>query len=294
MDELLRFVTREGVWEPDLGEQISLTDNFGNVVTHTQRLPGISGGFDEYGDGPAPSEVGNVQAFQWVEERYPDLVAAKLDEWRGISSWGAGRLYKRVMGNDNDVRWTEARVSSLPLSQNAGEKPHVRQRIQMSFQAHSPFWYKQGTAGPEWGDGVATWGDGVTYWGGSEEFVELTGTVNEIYRVQNGYAPSPVRIDLRVPAGESAENVVVQRLVFGEVMDEIAFTETLVAADRLIVDSVSSAVTLNGADAFDERFAFYDPRWFVAMPGTNTIRVGMTNVTDVIEIRLLYYEAFKK
>lgn len=294
MDELLRFVASEGIWEPPADRQISLTDNFGNLVTRVQRMPGVDGGFDEYGDGPAPGEVGHVQAFVLIDERYPELIKQILDEWRGISTWGTGRLYKRVMGSDDDVRWCEARVSSLPFTQSARERSHRRQRIQMSFQVASPFWLKQGTAGPQWGDGIATWGDGITYWGGSEEFVELSGTVNEIYRMSSGTAPTPVRIDVKVPQGESAQNVVVQRLALGDVMDEVSWLDTLDAEDRLIIDSMSQAVLLNGDNAFGNAFSFEDPRWFMLMPGENTIRVTMANAGDKIEIRFLYYDVFKK
>jgi hypothetical protein len=297
VDIALQFVTREGIYVFPQKRQISMRDNFGNVVTRTTRLPGTPGAYDEYGDGPAPGEVGNVQVFLWVEGDTPREINAELEMLRSMTDWGAGRLLKRVMddpGIPSSERWCEARLSNVDFSQSARDLPHQRQRVQVNFQVANPYWVSQGTEGNLWNDGIAEWDDGVTYWGGALAFTELDGLENSFSVELGGNAPAQVRIDLRVPSGESAQNVRVRRVLFGAPVDEISYNAVLTAGQRLIVDTRSLAVMLNGEDAFGAAFGYLDPRWFWLMPGTNNIQVLMNNVSDKIEIRMLYYEMWKK
>jgi hypothetical protein len=286
MDELVQFVTNQGLYEFD--RQESLTDNFRSVDPLITRMPGVDGGFDEYGNMPAPKSVGVIRSTHWIIEDTPEAVQQQKHQLAAMTSWGVGRLYKRTTGGE--LRWCEARLSEAPYAHEVGQLPHARMHVSFQFQSASPFWLSQGTQGNSWNDGVAEWDDGVTYWGGALPFTNLTGESNDVNINVGGNAPTAVRLDLRAPAGKSAQNVRVRRVVFGAAVDEMAYNAVLTAGQRLIVDTRFMSVTLNGSDAYGAAFSYLDPRWLWLLPGDNTIQVLMQNASDEIDIRLLYYE----
>ncbi|MEL6526500.1 MAG: hypothetical protein AAFQ07_12410, partial [Chloroflexota bacterium] len=138
----------------------------------------------------------------------------------------------------------------------------------------------------------STFGSGVTY-GGSPITQSLLG-------VDNSFSVSPAGNDItyprmvcEVPAGKSASDIRIQRLVNTVVIDEVRYNDTLSAGDLLEINARGLSVFLNGADAYNEYYSFNTSAWFSLLGSTtNTIRVLMANPTDEITLNLRYFEAY--
>jgi len=289
MDTLLRFGSGDELYTFTPDNQISIRDNFANVVPRTTRLPGADGGFDEFGRERAPGEIGNVQMIFWLYASSLPAMTAVLDELRAMTSWGTKRLYKQPMGGGGD-RWCEARLNSIDAPQNASDLPGKRQRVQLNFQVASPFWLNQGTEAFSWGDGTP-WGDGI--WGGSAAANAVSGTDTSFTVTTSGNAISHPRITIECGGGQTASNIRIRRIVQGETVDEVAYAGTLTAGDELEINCRDLSVTLNGANAYDSDFTFQTASWFRLLPGANTIQVLMDNSGDAADVYFRYYEVFK-
>ena len=279
---------------------VAISDNFGNVVTRTQRLPGLSGGFDNYGDGMAPTQIGNVTIsfplyYQWAQREYSEsdyLDAMKIarDAIREMVTFGVQLLIKPV-GNGGS-RWCWARVNNIPLSENEDRHTRLRQNFTLNFQASDPRWFEIGTENDLlWGDG-RTWNDGSD-WGGTVPSPQAVSSVKTEWSVvRDGNAETEPRIIVDVGVG-GAENFTLQRLVSGSPVDEVMYLTSLVNGDQLIINCRTHTITLNGADAYDVNFDFTTPDWFLLMPGTNDLRVQMDGGGNAADVTLRYYEAYR-
>ena len=290
MDTLVRFGAGNQVYTFEQNQQISLRDNFRDVVPRTTRLPGLSGGFDEFGSGAAPGEIGNVQVMFWIFADSEAEMKAKKDEFGAMADWGVYRLYKQPMDGSPE-RYCEARLNSAEISETSADQPHKRNRVQLNFQVANPAWYSLGTESPSWGDGTA-WGSGAL-WGGSAAPNAVVGLQNDFYLNVNGNARTYPRIEVRCGAAQTASGVTIQRLVQGVVVDEVKYDDTLNNNDRLIINCRALEITLNGSDNYSNDFTFQNAGWFRLEAGENTIRVLMDNAGDEADVYFRYYEAYK-
>jgi hypothetical protein len=265
-------------------------DNFGDVVPRTLRLPMVNGGFDELGNEPAPAEIGSVRvSFGLVAETLAEMTTL-LDEVRGMARWGKGRLFMHPADPAAEERWCWARVNSLPVSHNYERHTDLHQRIQMTFQVSDPHWYTQGTYPWSWGDGTK-WGEKP--WGGAAIPVACSGTLTEFTVSRVGNVPVPVRVSIVTSASQTAEDVTIQRVVNGVVVDQMKYTGVLANSSTLELDAWSYRVLLNGANAFTAAFLMpLQASWFTLLPGANTVRVVLKNPTDACSVILRYYEAY--
>ncbi|MEL7433253.1 MAG: hypothetical protein AAFN11_04840, partial [Chloroflexota bacterium] len=173
MDTILRFGAGIQLYTFTPDDQLSYRDNFRDVVPRTSRLPGLSGGFDEYGVSPAPTEIGNVSMQFWVLADTPaDMYQAKLDIGR-MRTFGKRRLYKQPVDGNADEVYCEARINSITWNETTQDRPDKYLRFTVDWQVDNPFWFAQGTEAPQYGDG-STFGSGVTY-GGSPITQSLLG-----------------------------------------------------------------------------------------------------------------------
>jgi hypothetical protein len=290
MDVATRFVGggQEYAFTPD--HQISLVDNFRNARLRMSQLPGVSGGYDEYGDDAAPGEVGSVQLSFWVHADTPVQMRARLDALGQMADWGLLRLYKTTM--DGGERFCEARLQNLTYSQKAAELPRKRMQVQVTFSVPNPVWLTLSTEEATWGGGQ-TWGGGAI-WGGSANPATLVdGVSSEITVSVGGNAAVQPRILITAQSGESCEDVALERVVDGQVADRVAYEGVLTDSDELEIDCRGLTVTLNGADAYGDAFAALRGRWMRLMAGPNVIRVVMANASDAASVRVLYNEAYR-
>lgn len=291
MDTLVRFGTGDELYTFDTTQQISLRDNFRNTMPRTKQLPGLAGGYDEYGDDPAPAEVGNVQVVFWVQGDGPAAMETLKGQFSAMKAWGRKKLWKQPAGGGS-LRFCEARINSIDFTEAARDVPHKRLRVQVNFQA-DPMWHGLGTyaGGFFWGDGT-TWGSGAT-WGGTPVTQNVTGTENSFSVTPGGNDLTYPRFRIIIPAGESAENIRLQRVLNGRVVDQIRYSGTLSAGDVLDVDCRAYRVKLNGVSGYSSAFSVTSAAWFRLRGGvSNTIRVLMANAGDEADIQIKYFDVY--
>lgn len=297
MDTLIRFGAGAQLYTFNQSNLISLRDNFRDLVQQASRLPGLSGGVNEYGIGPSPRAIGNVQAVLWLladESLPPDeqgkQIQALKSDLATMSSYGVKRLYKQSSDATEDERYCEASISSISYTETSAEQPHARLRVQVNWQVTNPRWYSQGTEAPAWGDGT-NWGGGLA-WGGTAPTYNISGTSTNITITPQGNAETFPRLILQCGAAQTAQNIRIQRIVNGTVVDQVRYAGTLGNNDRLVINTRANSVTKNGISHYTSDFTYNNAGWFRLLPGANTIKVLMDNAGDACDLEFRYYEAY--
>ena len=297
MDTLVRFGAGAQLYTFNQSNLISLRDNFRDLVQQATRLPGLSGGVNEYGTGPSPRAIGNVQAVMWLladESLPPDEQAKQIQALKSdvatMSSYGVKRLYKQPADATEDERYCEASISSISYTETSAEQPHARLRVQVNWQVTNPRWYSQGTEAPAWGDGT-NWGGGLA-WGGTAPTYNISGTSTDITITPQGNAETFPRLILQCGAAQTATNIRIQRILNGGVVDQVRYAGTLGNNDRLVIHTRANSVTKNGISHYTSDFTYNNAGWFRLQPGANTIKVLMDNAGDACDLEFRYYEAY--
>lgn len=291
MDTLTRFGSGAQLYTFTPDNQISLRDNFRNVVPRTTRLPGLSGGFDEYGRLAAPGEIGNVQVVFWLHADSEAEMTTLKNTIGGLASWGVKRLYRQPTDEDQNEQYCEARINSVEYSSNVRDMPNLRLRVTMNFQVANPNWFSRGTETVSWGDG-SLWGGGES-WGGVATANACAGLQNDFSLTVGGNATTYPRIKIACGAAQTASDVIIRRLENSVVVDEVRYNATLIANDSLIINCRALDIKKNGTDAYSSAFSFQQAGWFRLAAGSNTMRVLMDNSGDACSIYFYYYEAYK-
>jgi hypothetical protein len=268
-------------------EQGSFRTNFANLVTKVERLPGQDGGYDFYGSGPAPAEIGNVGFTFYLTAETRGEMQAKRDAVLKMAAWGKQRL-TMLPGDLSPARWCNARINNITLSQNFGQNTDLIQPVTVDFQVSDPFWYTQGTESNSWG--ASMW-DGTNWGGGTGVEINHSGTSSVHVLAVGGTAHTFPRIELSVPITQSISYPVIQRIVNGKVYDEVAYNDVLNAFSNLSINCRSLEVQLNRAPAYNTRFKFISPQFFRLEPGNNTVRVNATS--GVCNIKFFWYERWR-
>ena len=289
MDTLLRFGTGSTIYEFTPDNQVSLSDNFGNAVPQTTRLPGVSGGLDEYGRGIAPTEIGNVSVTFWLFFSSTADKTAKLDALKTMQSWGVQRLFKQSSDNNADERYCDARINNIRTPENAKDLPHERIRVSINFQVSNPFWFDLGTDEPKWG--AVNWGSFV--WGGTTTSYPCSGTQTDFTLDVVGNVETQPRFTVTCGTGQSASDIRIQLLDGVTVLEEIRYDSSLTAGDTLDVNCAAYSVLLNGSDGYINEFTFDTVAWFRLYPGANAIRVLMDNAGDACTVTPRYQNSYR-
>lgn len=262
-------------------------DNFGDGVPRTVRLPGLDGGYDQYGVERAPVEVGTVTVGVTLTAATRAQMDALRAQIRAMTGWGVKRLFRQI-DYQSDEQWCYARVNSVEMPQQPAQHTDLRQKVTISFQVADPAWYGQGTESWSWGDGTK-WSEKP--WGGAGSPFYASGTSTTLIEDVGGNMPTVPRILITPRLGESCTNPKVQRLIDGIVFDEVSYTGTVNALQTLRIDCRRLAVTLAGNDAY-ANFDYRRGGWFELPPEQNTLRVLFANPTDAADVRIRYFERF--
>jgi len=257
-------------------------DNFANVVPRTRRIVGSDGGFDEFGTDPAPAEIGNLQTQIVLRAKVEADMTAKVDNLRKLSRVSKGFLFMEL--EDGTIRWAKARVNNIstPVSEDGHSGYIIRARV--AFQLSDPHWYENNTEEPLWGQ--FTWGNFV--YGGDVTPNAVSGATTDFTVTVGGTVQVLPRILIACGGGETAENVTIQRRVDGATVDEITFTDVLIATDEVEIDCGAKSVKKNDVDAFDDFSFDGHPDWIRLQPGDNDIRVIMTNGGDEANVTIYF------
>lgn len=301
MDSLLRFGVGAELYRFETHRQISLRDNFRDVVPRTTRLPGLHGGFDDLGYGRAPGEIGNVQVAFWIIRDTPAEMAAALAAVGRMANWGVKRLYKQSMDGTRREMFCEARVNSIDYTQSAANLPHERQRVVVNFQVVNPFWYAYPFDVKYLNDGH-TMQSGLTMAGWSATVVTANTTIN-ITLGGSGVA-LPV---IKICSGEygsgaaltgTVEDVTIRRIDAdtGAITHEIVWGNTVAQDDKLVIDAgalrvVHEDASAGNVDGYGD-LTTTRARWLELLPGANRIDVSGT-WTGSIAVFIEYLEAWR-
>ena len=233
---------------PDSGEV--LRSNFGNAVPRTSRLPGMDGGYDEYGDDAAAGEIGNVRArFMLVAATAAAMQTAR-DAVMATARYGRATLTVETFAGGQ--RFTKARVNNIAMNSEHDAYSEKLCEVTVDFQVALPRWYSVAGASP-----VTTACSGVL-----TDFTITNGG--------NANAQPVITID---PSVTLTSGVKVQRIVSSVVVDQVDYDASLLASDLLVVNCQSLTVTKNAVDAYGNVFSSNHPAWLRLLPGANTIRV---------------------
>jgi hypothetical protein len=125
--------------------QTSFSTNFRNLLTSVEKIPGVSGGFDNFGKGKTPQETGSIQLSIYLspEDELQDITQLK-DDLSRIVGWGKAFLFMVPENRPEGkyyMRFAECRVNNLTMSEKADDQPDVYQTAQLTLQASDqPAW----------------------------------------------------------------------------------------------------------------------------------------------------------
>ncbi|MCZ2077914.1 MAG: phage tail family protein [Bryobacterales bacterium] len=271
--------------------QKAFNTNFANLVPQTTRMPGVSGGFDNFGGYPAPQEIGNIQATFTLRSTTREGMEALRDSLNAITEWGEQWLYMQPSDPNLSERKCRARINNIAMPQD-NEKAGLWQPVTINFQASDPHWYAVGTEAPLWGDVTTAWG--TSKWGGNAVIQAMTGGGADFttFTVTNsGKMIAIPRFTWVYKSGTAATSFEIQRRVGGVTEDVVAHTilagvgsgKTLeINCRALSVKLYTSGVP---ADAYSSLFSYFHPAWFRLEPGANQLYAYCNNGVYDLYIR---------
>lgn len=227
-----------------------LRTNFANGVTRTVRLPGMDGGYDEYGSDRLASEIGNVRYRFMLVAETPSEMADLRDEVMALADLGITELTIETPAGDE--RWTWAKVNNISMPTQPDVYSDKMVEVTIDWQVTLPRWFSDSEDSPQ---------------------VEACSGTDTTFMVANGGNAAAVPIFTIDPSTDLTSGITIQRLVSAVVVDEIDFDAALLASDVLVIDCKALAVKKNGSDAYGTAFSADHPAWLRLLPGDNTIKV---------------------
>lgn len=250
--------------------QTQLRDNFYDVVPRTVRMPGMDGGFDQYGLQRAPKEIGNVSVtFDLLSETRDGMDALK-DQIRSLAASGIQQLTKQF--GSAGTRFCLARVSSVVMSEIPGRNTTLKQSVTIDFQVAVPFWLFAGT------------------WGTVTPQLSLNGVTSATANiVQGGLFDSVAKITIAKTSGTASSAVRVSRFVGGVEFDFVRIEPAggVQAGQTYIIDATT--MTASGPITIYQNMGWLRPSWFRLMPGANDIRVSAGPHTGILTVKVEAY-----
>ena len=291
MRTLKRFVAGSNIYYFPVNEQVNYFDNFSELLTMNDRLPGAHGGFDNLGDGRGLSEIGTIRVDFWL--KYPSLALATsmLDDFHKMQAWGVGRLFMQPTDPTASERFCWVRWDNPSSQQDVHELPHEQMKVSATFSAPDPFWLSSSGI-TAWGAGSSvTWGGGSSIkWGGGS-VTTYSGLTNTVTLTNNGNTFTQPTISIRPDTGQTCTNPIIRRIVNGTVVDEVSYNGTLGEGDHLFIDCRKAAVTLNGVVKYD-LFDFKHPAWLRLEPGDNSLQIRFAHSTDAAKFKFNFYHRY--
>lgn len=267
----------------DVGVRINT--NFADLVPATSRLPGLDGGFDEYGDEAAPSEIGNVSFEMVLTENNQAEMQRKRDALRGLARLGMQRLVVQTWDPDAALRYCWARINNIQVSDNVNAVTHRVNRVQITFQVSSPRWQDVSESDAIYGQAVF----GQFIFGGGIGVIETaSGTSTDMTITNDGNAIAYPVIYVTTAAGEAITSPLnIIRRVNGVAIDQLTIATSLTANQTLVINTQTKSIKKMSVDAYANLTAL-TPEWLRLLPGDNAIRVTMGGGGNACTIRFKF------
>lgn len=253
-------------------------DNLANMVMRSSRSVGMNGAFDALGRGRAFSESGNVSAALQLEADDAYDLRERVDELRGMTDWGRGRLFVDAYRHNLPTRWAWARVNSIRTPENVANMPHLRMRAELAFQVAGSRWYSQDHARfMDYGDVMDS---GLVMGGPQVDQVAVSdGSTVSIENRGNAVALAWVRWDVTT----TATNMTVSRSDGGVLKDRLIYGGAVSAGDTVIIDCRERAVRGDGSIA---NLSEYSADWLAIPPGRWSLDVAMDSGAANLSIEI--------
>lgn len=283
MDSLIKFRWgRYTVTFPQV-RQVSLFDNFRNLRMATSTVVGKRGSIDEYGSDVSPGGEGLVQVVYYLQAADAAAMYAQLAQMKRMASMGRGWLWKQPQDPTLLPRWCRAKINSVDAPQNVSNRPHVQQRVQISFHVDDPLWYDDALYQYKDRLGEAVLGDGVARWAGvlpiSITSSSFTGGAYDL-----SVCEGPVRPRLVLHAQVGGGTVSNPSLWWqytsetaGYEHDRVTFNGGLAEGDVLDIDCGRGVVRLNGVPAYEQMTFTRRPELMELPPGESITLGGTVN-----------------
>jgi hypothetical protein len=293
MDLITHFVANNGAYTYTLptneaGGQTTLSDNLRDVVTNTTRTIGNRGGYDEFGLGNAPTEIGSLRLAWWIFANTPAEMTSQLQDIAKMVEYGTGKLYKKRQGETTSM-FCNTRVTNINIPQNVSNLPFKQFRVEATFHLPDPLWYAVGTESAKWGEGI--WGE--SSWGAGGSSYALAGTSTSFTFTNSGNATTLPRLIVTTSGVQTAADVTIQRLIGTTVYDQVRYNATLAASATLSINARAKLVTLGGSNAFNSSFTFKTADWLPLAPGANSLRVLMDNPSDAATLSIYAFAPYR-
>lgn len=253
------------------------SDNFGDVVTRTTRLPGVDGGFDEYLSDIGNREIGSIRQAFTLQSATKEGLDALRDAVNAMLGWGKGDLYMRLSNyaSTNQEWRTRARVSNIQMSRDEGDARTLYwQRVTVIWQCNLPIWEAAGNI--------------------SESEINHTGTETNGGGSNGGNAIALPTFEIVTGAGDVLTAPwYIRRIVnTTEIADEINYNYDLPNNTTLTIDCAAGSIVWDDGvsllDGYDSTFDFLHPDWFRLVPGVNAVRVVSDDAGDVAAVTMTY------
>lgn len=257
-----------------------------------QAVPGQSGGFNEWGNDPAPTAAGSLRADLALFSTTRAGMDTLRDQVRALYQTGIGRLVYRPTNYPTDPeRYTWAAVEDIPMMQDKGGQSDLIQRYSIIFTVPDPFWFAPAYASPTLSDGYQL-NDGLTLAEGAL-LVAASGTLTSTTLTNNGNAPAICRVSVLPGAGQSCVNPNVQRVTTEYVYEEFQYYGTLTTGQELFIDGGRGFAHLLGASIYGPNFRYRTPDLFTLAPGANTVRIRFASAGNAAGVRFWWNHTWR-
>lgn len=266
-------------------------DNFRKLITNTTRLPGTSGGFDNYGYSAAPSAVGKVWVEFIVVAKTIEQMARLKDELRSLAGWGKQQLFAQPLDLAMGERWCNARVVDVAMPESGENGTHRNQRVRIEFEVPEARWYAYpaDSSSVVWGDAGTIWDN--SFWSGSDG-VEFNGPgPQDVVVNYAGTAANAPIIKLLCLAGQTVTNPKIEHFYGSELQGYVQFLGTVAANNTLIIDCKRLAAKNGSIDVYDN-MVITSSAWLMLRPGSNTLRVTSSGSPQTCTVYVQYEEAY--
>lgn len=247
----------------------TLSDNFTDAITRTVRLPAAHGGYDPFGDAPAPNEIGQVRASGVLLADSAQAMQTQRDALDALRGWGTRDLFRQPTDPAARERFCRARVQYIRYS----ERPAGQSAYRLPYQ----IWWQ--VSDPRWQDTQTRTLDFSAY--GTSSSADLT---------RSGGALALPNITLTALA--DCVDPTMERLDGGTTVDQVAFSGTLAAGSVLVVDAAAHRVTLDGVALDPALYTFTHPDLLRLPPATPRVQVRCTNESASAAVRVTWRDAW--
>lgn len=266
---------------------LEFNTNFADLVPQTDRLPGLDGGFDVYGDAPAPQEVGQVRYGFLLREGGSAGLANAIDELRAITRYGVKRLYMDTEGTATPARWQWARVKAVNQPQQHVRDGHESLRATVDWQVSDPRWFADD--GEVYYDEGFLYDDGEVYDAGAVG-TAVSGTASAVSVTMAGNAAAYPIIVIKPESGGTITNPTIARYVDGFLIDSLSLAGTATTG-QFTIDCEALLARVNGANAY-AALTYDTPWWMRLEPGANDIRVELGGTAQAGTVWFVFHDAW--